>query len=323
MKELLQEKLIAGTILGDNKYSILKNIGEGAFAFTYQAKAIDLNEIVCLKVLYKAESEEAIERFKQEGKTLSSLSEANPCPYIVKFIELFLHEIKDEREPRQNLEIHVLVMEFVNGTTLSKYISDGNSFSQEDVDLYFEQVATALSWIHEQDIVHRDAHPSNIILQQNESEAILKAVLIDFGLSGNINPEIMTSDHFAHRHFAPPEQNEGIRSFMVDIYTLSASLYYALTKKTPPEAKQRVDLLKKNQGDPLEQHIRALPECQPLKNMRPGIKNVIRKGMSVCPEKRCQSIKDWLEEFKIETQPSIWELIWNNMEKVTRIILSY
>lgn len=307
IKELLESKLIKGTVLEGNKrkYSIQTKIGGGDFAFTYKAEALDLREMVCLKVLYKAENEESIERFREEGKILSLVCKTKPCPYIVEFIDLFSHEINYEKNNIQNLEIYVLVMEFVNGKTLSDYVSTGRALSQTEADLYFEHIATALDRMHQLDIIHRDAHPSNIvILQDNEQK---KAVLIDFGLSGNINPEIKTTRHFANRCFAPPEQAQGIRSVMVDVYTLTASLYYAITQEHPPEAKKRVSYLENKKSDPLISDIQVKQE--ELKRLRSRIQKVIKKGMSVSPKKRYQSIKDWLEEFKNETKPSIWEKI--------------
>ncbi|MEK0189125.1 GUN4 domain-containing protein, partial [Microcoleus anatoxicus] len=139
------------------------------------------------------------------------------------------------------------------------------------------QIGEALSDVHQAGIVHRDAHPGNIMLRPNG-----QAVLIDFGLASELMPTIISSRHPHNPAFAPWEQHmEGSGKPTVDIYALAASLYYAVTGK-PPTAS-------------LNRHFRneVLP---PAKNF--GVKDwvslAIEKGMASDPQKRPQSMQDWL-----------------------------
>ncbi|MEG4964818.1 GUN4 domain-containing protein, partial [Microcoleus sp. K4-C2] len=148
------------------------------------------------------------------------------------------------------------------------------------------QIGEALSDVHQAGIVHRDAHPGNIMLRPNG-----QAVLIDFGLASELMPTIISSRHPHNPAFAPWEQHiEGSGKPTVDIYALAASLYYAVTGKVPTAS--------------LNRHYRneVLP---PAKNF--GVKDwvslAIEKGMASAPQKRPQSMQDWLS-YLLEPIPS-------------------
>ena len=105
-----------------------------------------------------------------------------------------------------------------------------------------------------------------------------QAVLIDFGIACELVPMVPTSKHFAHRDFAPWEQQmEGSGKPTVDIYALAASLYYAVTGKVPTAS--------------LNRHYRneALPPAKDF-GVKDWVSLAIEKGMASDPQKRPQSI---------------------------------
>ncbi len=88
--------------------------------------------------------------------------------------------------------------------------------------------------MHQNSIVHRDIHPGNIMLRNGN-----QPILIDFGLAGDIAPATSFSKRFGNEHFAPYEQFNGSKEPTVDIYGLSATLYYIVTAQKPTNSWDR------------------------------------------------------------------------------------
>jgi serine/threonine-protein kinase len=141
--------------------------------------------------------------------------------------------------------------------------------------------------VHNAGIIHRDAHPGNIMLRNNTS-----AVLIDFGLAAEIMPRVMSSKHPANLNFAPYEQFlEGSGKPTVDVYCLAASLYYAITGQLPTQALTRK---LKNQ---------ALIPPNKIVKISDKINDAILKGLGLEPEQRPQTMAEFLRLLDIQPQP--------------------
>jgi len=120
-----------------------------------------------------------------------------------------------------------------------------------------------------------------------------QAVLIDFGLATELVPMVPTSKHLAHRDFAPWEQHmKGSGQPTVDIYALAASLYYAVTGQTPTPSVNR-----RFQNEPLK----------PAKDfeVKYWVSQAIEKGMDSDPQKRPQSMQEWLTYLREPTISSV------------------
>jgi serine/threonine-protein kinase len=142
--------------------------------------------------------------------------------------------------------------------------------------------------VHNAGIIHRDAHPGNIMLRNNTS-----AVLIDFGLAAEIMPRVMSSKHPANLNFAPYEQFlEGSGKPTVDVYCLAASLYYAITGQLPTQALTRK---LKNQ---------ALIPPNKIVKISDKINDAILKGLGLEPEQRPQTMAEFLKLLDIQPQPA-------------------
>jgi eukaryotic-like serine/threonine-protein kinase len=259
-----------GEILKTRPYRIDTILGMGGFGMTYKATHLQLNYQVVLKtpnlsLQNDPEYPNFVRRFIREGQILAKFCQ-NAHPGIVRVNDLF-----------EEAGIHCLVMDLVVGESLYDAVQQRGRFPDTEAVAIICQIGEALNDVHQAGIVHRDAHPGNIMLRPNG-----QAVLIDFGIACELVPKVLTSKHFAHRDFAPWEQQmEGSGKPTVDIYALAASLYYAVTGQTPTPSVKR--------------HFQnaALP---PAKNF--GVKDwvnlVIEKGMASDPQKRPQSMKDWL-----------------------------
>ncbi|MFM6861063.1 MAG: serine/threonine protein kinase, partial [Dolichospermum sp.] len=127
----------------------------------------------------------------------------------------------------QEGQLFGVVMEYIDGVTLFKYVQNQKSgqLSENEALLYINQIGQALEYIHAKGSLHRDIKPANILLRQNKQEA----VLIDFGLTRSIATKSMTAS--LTEGYAPIEQYRRKGSFgpHTDVYALAATLYYLLT----------------------------------------------------------------------------------------------
>ncbi|MEG4986414.1 serine/threonine-protein kinase [Microcoleus sp. BR0-C5] len=259
-----------GQILKTRPYRIDTILGMGGFGMTYKATHLQLNYQVVLKtpnlsLQNDAEYANFVRRFIREGQILAKFCQ-NAHPGIVRISDLF-----------EEKGLYCLVMDLVVGQSLYNTVQQQGRLPDTEAVAIIRQIGEALSDVHQAGIVHQDAHPGNIMLRPNG-----QAVLIDFGLANELMPTIISSRHPHNPAFAPWEQHiEGSGKPTVDIYALAASLYYAVTGQVPTAS--------------INRHFRneALP---PAKNF--GVKDwvslAIEKGMASDPQKRPQSMQDWL-----------------------------
>ena len=266
--------LVTGQKLQNGKYIIQQILGQGGFGITYKALQVSLNRPVVIKtpneyLNHDPEYDKYIERFIAEGQTLARLSQ-DPHPHIVGVIELF-----------QEGNTHCLVMEFVPGENLFQAVKRRGALPASEIVPCIRQIGEALMVVHEAGLVHRDAHPGNIMLRGNG-----KAVLIDFGIAKQIIPATQSStDKAAHERFAPYEQRyKGSRDPRVDIYCLAASLYYGVTGQNPTNS-----LARKLDNEPL------IPPQELIFSISDGLNRAILNGMALEAEDRPQSMQSWLE----------------------------
>jgi eukaryotic-like serine/threonine-protein kinase len=203
------------------QYVIETEIGIGGFGVTYKAKHQDLNFPVVIKtpnsrLCRDANYPKYVEGFRKEGRRLADITQFHH-PNIVRIIDFFEED-----------NLPCLVMDFVKGENLYDLVQNKGILSESTAIGYIKQIADALSLCHENGIIHRDAHPGNMILRENSNTVIL----IDFGLAGNVNSQSI--NQAANLAFAPWEQMlETEKSASIDVYTLAASLFYLVTGNTP------------------------------------------------------------------------------------------
>ncbi|MBD2458674.1 serine/threonine protein kinase [Nostoc sp. FACHB-87] len=268
---------IVGQRLQNGNYVIEQVLGQGGFGITYKALQVELNRSVVIKtpnefLSHDPEYDRYVERFIKEGQILARLSQ-NPHPHIVGVIDLF-------REGAT----HCLVMDFVPGENLFEAVKRRGMLPEAEILPCICQIAEALTVVHKAGLVHRDAHPGNIMLRSNG-----KAVLIDFGIAKGIDPQTLSSTgNVGNRGFAPYEQmTRGSREPTVDIYCLAATLYYAMTGQPPTTALARK--LDNASLIPPKQYNRAISE---------RLNQAILTGMALESKDRPQSMQAWLAILK-------------------------
>ncbi len=177
-----------GYQLQSRDYRIERVLGQGGFGITYKARHLNLDQDFVIKtpnehLKFDPDYPKFVDRFIKEGQRIAKLC-TNPHPHIVRVFDLF-----------QEGDTHCLVMDFIPGESLWQRVRDQEgALPETEAVKYFQQIGEALQRVHEAGLVHRDAHPGNIMFRGDS------AVLIDFGIAGEIFPITMTSNHFGMRH---------------------------------------------------------------------------------------------------------------------------
>lgn len=208
---------ILNTIVGD-RYYILEIIGAGGYSVVYKAKDIHSGNIYALKKYITSDPANKKRLLEGMERELEVLKNCNH-PVLPKIFDLI--KIKD---------MFFLVMEYVEGEDLKKYMNRTGTLSKKKIKQVMEQVCSGLYYLHSLSpaIVYRDLKPSNIILMKDE-----KIKLIDFGIAKLYRDDIDV-DRLAlgSKGFAAPEQygdkngmglyNTDIRA---DIYAIGSTIY--------------------------------------------------------------------------------------------------
>jgi serine/threonine-protein kinase len=229
----------------DQRYQVVKKLGEGGMSFVYEAKDISTGESVAVKIMTPklAQDKVAAERLRREAGLAMRLDHPNIC------------SIKRLGETSDGLIY--LVMPLLKGELLSdKEVREGPIPLEVAVPL-MSQICDALAFAHEEQIVHRDLKPENIFLIDDRGK--LKAVVTDFGLAKEKRAEpgmaklTATGIILGTPEFMSPEQIRGKpldgRS---DIYALGLVAYEMFTGRLPFEGKSAQDtMIARLRGQPL------------------------------------------------------------------------
>ena len=212
-----------------NRYKIIKKIGSGGFGETYLAEdlgiPVDLKPKCVVKRLktknLKHEELKWVkEAFRKEATTLYNLG--NTHPQIPNLIEYF-----------QERNQFYLVQEFIDGVDLTETIPLGEEKSEDEVIQLLQEILEVLEVVHQQDIIHRDINPKNIMRRRVDG----KIILIDFGavkqtVCGNIKQPLLTAV-VGTPGFIPFEQCNGKPQLASDIYAVGMIAIQALTGIRP------------------------------------------------------------------------------------------
>ena len=238
----INRSLPLGTVV-HNRYRITEVLGSGGFGVTYKVTDMKENVVSAMKEYFPAD----IAR-RQKG-TAAVLPNEGSEDQFVRFRDRFLEEARVIYQFRGHPNIvrvlHLFyenntayyVMEYVRGTDLEKLLSkNGNRLPWSALRPIISQVATALSVVHKNGLVHCDISPDNIFILDGG-----QVKLIDFGAVKNVH-RAKSSIVFLKRGYAPPEQlfAEQPLSAKTDIYALGVTVYRAITGTLPPNSSDRL-----------------------------------------------------------------------------------
>lgn len=253
------------------EYELLGVIGKGGMGEVYKGFGDD--KVVAVKVLPydMAKDPNLVKRFEREAKTLARLNH----PHIVK---LYGSGITDTGA-------HYLAMEFIEGQELGQFIKE-NHADYETISQWLSKIGSALDYIHQQGLVHRDVKPSNIMLRLDEDNETWQPILMDFGIAhlDYAGTQLTGTGAIGTIDYMAPEQIMAAKEvdYRADIYSLGVVLYEMVTGER---------LYKGSPGQILFAHLQQ-PPADP-RDLRPDVpKNLARailRALSKKPEDRFQS----------------------------------
>ncbi len=246
----------------NDRYQIIKTIGEGGMANVYLAYDTILDRDVAVKVLRGdlATDEKFVRRFQREALSASSLSHPN------------IVEVYDVGEDNGS---YYIVMEYIEGKHLKQLLKRRGSLTLTEVVDIMLQVTDGMSAAHDSYIIHRDIKPQNIMILEN---GLIK--ITDFGIAMALNSTQLTQTNsvMGSVHYLPPEQASGKgATIQSDVYSMGILMYELLTGTLPFRGDNAVEIALKHIKEPFPSIREKLPSIpQSIENiiMRATAKNV-------------------------------------------------
>ena len=268
--------IVKGSKIND-RYQIIKTLGEGGMANVYLAHDTILDRNVAVKVLRGdlANDEKFVRRFQREALSASSLSHPN----IVEMYDVG----EDDGQ-------YYIVMEYVDGKTLKQVLKQRGKLSITEVVDIMLQLTDGMAHAHDAYIIHRDIKPQNIMILSN---GMIK--ITDFGVATALNSTQLTQTNsvMGTVHYLPPEQAQGkgstIRS---DIYSMGIMMYELLTGLVPYKGDNAVEIALKHLKEPLPS-VRKVDSSIPQ-----SIENIIIRATAKNPKNRYTDAREMHEDLE-------------------------
>ena len=268
--------IVKGQKIND-RYQIIRTIGEGGMANVYLAHDIILDRDVAVKVLRGdlAHDEKFVRRFQREAISASSLSHPN------------IVEMYDVGEDDGN---YYIVMEYIDGKTLKNLIKKRGALTLPEVIDIMLQLTSAVMCAHDSYIIHRDIKPQNVLIKEDGTVKIT-----DFGIAMALNSTELTQTNsvMGSVHYLPPEQANGNgATIKSDIYSLGILMFELLTGKLPFKGENAVEIAIKQMKEQIPRvtnYVESIPQ---------SVENVIFKACAKNPKNRYDSVAQMHEDIK-------------------------
>ena len=257
------------------RYKIVDKLGGGGMSTVYLAEDTILNREVAIKAISipQNEKEETMKRFEREVNNATQLSHEN------------IVEVYDVQEDE---ECFFLIMEYIDGPTLSEYIHSHGPLSVDIAIDFTNQILKGVAQAHEKLIIHRDIKPQNILIDKNKTLKIF-----DFGIAKALSETSMTQTNhvLGTVQYLSPEQAKGeTTNEATDIYSIGIVLYEMLVGEPPFNGEKAVSIAIKHIQD-------SIPNVTELRSEIPqSLSNVVLKATEKKASDRYQSVKDMKED---------------------------
>ena len=264
------------------RFQLIGRVGQGSMSKVWRAIDGNTGRTVALKLLDIEKTKRLESRFKgiksrkpTEGEVAMLLKH----PHIVQTYEYGI-TTKDEQ---------YLVMEFVEGVSLSYLIDVQNDIMLRNRLRFMVELGEAIEYFHRQNWIHRDICPRNVIL---DAEYSIK--LIDFGLVVPNTPEFQApGNRTGTANYMAPELIKRQRTDQrIDIFSFAVTCYEMFAKRLPWEAAETLDAVVQHINTPPDDLRVYAPEIDPR------ISDTIMKGLAIEPRDRWQTMGAMLEPFK-------------------------
>lgn len=252
----------------DDKYEILKLIGEGGMSKVYLAMDKRLNKSWAVKEIEKKAKDRNNEIVVQSAIAEANLIKQFDNPAIVRIVDII-----------DNGNVIYIVEDFVEGETLEALVEADGAQSEELVVDWAKQICEALDYLHTRTppIIYRDMKPANVMLTPEG-----KIRVIDFGIAREYKEQSQKdTTSLGTRAYAPKEQFGGKTDARSDIYSLGVTMFQLVTGLDP---------------------CLATTEIKPVRQINPalseGIETIIQKCVQQNPDKRYQSCVELLYDLE-------------------------
>lgn len=259
----------------NDRYEIIRSIGEGGMANVYLGYDTILDRNVAIKVLRGdlSNDDKFVRRFQREALSASSLAH----PSIVEMYDVGVDD-----------NLYYIVMEYVDGKTIKQLLKKrGNLTLSEAIDIML-QLTDGMSHAHDSYIIHRDLKPQNIMIKDDGQIKIT-----DFGIAMALNSTQLTQTNsvMGSVHYLPPEQASGKGSTIKsDIYSMGIIFYELLSGSLPFRGDNAVEIALKHMRDPLPS-LRAENSAIPQ-----SIENIIMRATAKNPKNRYEDARTMYED---------------------------
>lgn len=287
----------------NDRYEIIKMIGEGGMANVYLANDNILERKVAIKVLRGdlSNDEKFIRRFKREALSVSNLSHPN------------IVEVYDVGEEDGN---YYIVMEYIEGKTLKQLLQKRGALTLPEVIDIMSQLTDGLSHAHEAYIIHRDIKPQNIMIEDN---GLVK--ITDFGIAMALNSTQLTQTNsvMGSVHYLPPEQANGKGSTIKsDIYSLGILMYELLAGSVPFKGDTAVEIALKH----MKEKMPSIRKQNPT--IPQSVENIVLKATAKNPKNRYDSVREMYNDLQTAMEKDnekrlVYEYPENDLEE-TKVI---
>jgi serine/threonine protein kinase len=264
-----------GQLLGH--YRLGRLLGAGGFAEVYLGEHIHLGTLAAVKVLERQLTDEEIERFRNEARTIARLEHPN----IVRVLDFGIAD-----------HTPFLVMSYAPNGSLDKRHSRNTPLPVKDTRSYVKQIAVAIQYAHEMKVIHRDVKPQNMLLGRSD-----EVLLGDFGLAVIAHTErsLSTQEMAGTVPYMAPEQIQGRPRPASDQYALGIVVYEWLCGVRPFQG---------TQWEIMHQHMYVSPPPLHEKTpaVPPAVEEAVLKALAKDPQERFASVQDFAAVFEQANQ---------------------
>jgi len=254
----------------DDRFEVQGTIGKGGMGAIFKVRDLALDRNIALKMLTHKKAD--FEELKVELLMARDLTH----PYIIKVFDV-----------GQWHEIGYFTMEYAEGRPLKKYIHDSKEDSITDKVRLLIKICEGLKAAHEQDVVHRDIKPQNIIVDRDRNPKIL-----DFGIARKVTQQ-SRSISGSPKYMAPEQIQNSVTDVRTDIYALGIIMYYMFTLKEPYVAKTPQEVMHMHLHNPLPDILEINPAVPYW------LCDIIRKCCQKKPDLRFNDMGELVDELNL------------------------
>ncbi len=273
-----------GFFLG--KYKLLKHLGSGGMSSVYLAEHTMLHRLRAIKVLPRKRVHDSsyLQRFLLEAQAIARLDDPN----IVR-----AYDVDNDDDT------YYIVMEYVEGETLSSIVRRDGPMDFEQAAICIWQAASGLAHAHQAGLIHRDVKPANLLMNRQGTVKVLDLGLALFQQGDRTSLTIAHNENvLGTADYLAPEQAISSHDVdeRVDIYSLGCTFYFLLTGHAPFHKGTLAQRIAQHQSQPPPPIELERPDCPP------GLIAICMKMLAKSPEDRyqsmdevCADLKSWLD----------------------------